>query len=86
MEGALAGQFHRGYARALEETKERWGVRVWRDEGGEIQVAPTSEVGRTWNIEAGETPAVLDALVVDLRLDAPEAKALQRELLGVIQR
>ena len=80
------GMFHRGYARALEETKERWGVRVWRDEGGEIQVAPTSEVGRTWNIEANETPAVLDALVVDLRLDAHEAKVLQRELLGVIQR
>ena len=80
------GMFHRGYARALEETKERWGVRVWRDEGGEMQVAPTSEAGRTRNIETDGTPALLDALVVDLKLDAPEAGELRRELLEVIRR
>ena len=80
------GMFHRGYARALEETKERWGVRVWRDEGGEMQVAPTSEAGRTRDIETDGTPALLDALVVDLKLDAPEAGELRRELLEVIRR
>ncbi len=80
------GMFHRGYAQALEEADERWGVRVWRDEAGAMQVAPSSEKGRTWEAETDDIPAILDALVVDLKLDMQEAKALRRELLGIIRR
>ena len=80
------GMFHRGYVRVLEETSERWGVRIWRDGEGAMQVSPKFEASGTWAAEKGEVPAVLDVLTVDLRLNAQETKALRRELLEVIRR
>lgn len=78
--------FHRGYAHALEESVTPWGMRIWRDEAGELRVAPSPKTDRPWDAAADTTPAVLDELMLNLYLEPQAAKALQRELLEVIGR
>ena len=81
-----ASLFHRSYARALDETGGRWGVQVWRDETGEVRVAPRPQLEPAWNPSAESAPALLDELVLGLRLDNEDAKQLQRDLLHLLQR
>ena len=75
--------FHRSYAKMLNETGKRWGISVWRDETGELRVAPAPQPGQALTTDV---PALLDELIFDLRLTDREARALQAELLGIIGR
>ena len=75
-----SAMFHRGYAQALSETGERWGVSVWRDETGEVRVAPAPQQERE------EDVSVLDELALGLRLSREEVKGLKGELLELLQR
>lgn len=78
--------FHRGYARALEEARPNWGVRVWRDDAGEVRVTPAASPEQAWDATPAALPAVLDELLPDLRLNREDAKALQRDLVDLINR
>lgn len=78
--------FHVGYAFALEQAGPDWGVRVWRDDAGEVRVTPAVSPKEPWEAAAPATPAVLDELVPDLRLGREDAKALQRDLLDLLGR
>ena len=70
--------FHHAYARALEDARPHWGVRVWRDDGGEVRVTPATSPEGPLDATAAMMPAVLDELLPDLRLDREDAKASAR--------
>lgn len=78
--------FHHAYARALEDARPHWGVRVWRDDGGEVRVTPATSPEGPLDATAAMMPAVLAELLPDLRLDREDAKALQRDLMDLIAR
>lgn len=78
--------FHRAYARALEDARPNWGVRVWRDDTGEVRVTPASSPTEPFNPAAPALPAVLDELLPDLRLNHEDAKTLQQDLVDLIGR
>lgn len=76
--------FHSGYANALGEAGANWGVRVWRDDAGEVRVAPATSLEGPLDAATPTMPAVLDELVPFLYLDHNDAKALQRDLLSLL--
>jgi hypothetical protein len=73
--------FHQAYAQALMQLSSSWGIAICR-EGKDIRVvpAPTDTVSLT------HPPALLDELVVDLQMSDTAARALQNELLELIDR
>lgn len=73
--------FHQAYAQALTQLSPAWGIAVCR-EGEDIRVVPAPADTMTLT----HPPALLDELIVDLPMSDTAARALQSELLAVIDR
>jgi hypothetical protein len=83
---SLQPVFLKSFIAALESTGQRWGVRIAREENGQLQIAPASNVITAFNALDQDVPAVLEGWFTDLRLDHSDAKILQHELVALYLR
>ena len=85
-EAAVSRLLRRSVVRARSEAIGAWGTRIYRDERGQVQVQmavqPDADVAP---LDPGG-PAVLSAWRDGLSLDYADAKALQRELVSLLER
>jgi hypothetical protein len=77
---SLQGVFLKGFASALRGQHPDWGVRISREENGQLLIAPAVEPERFYNYLEPDAPSVLEGWFTDLRLSAADAKSFQREL------
>lgn len=85
-EAWVARLLRRSVVRARSEAIGTWGTRIYRDARGRVQVQmavrPDADVAPL----DPDGPAVLSAWREDLMLDYPDAKALQRDLVELLER
>ncbi len=83
---SLQPLFLTSFVAALEATGQRWGVRIAREENGQLLISPASGPEKAYNPLEADAPAVLEGWFTDLRLDHVDAKALQHELVALYLR
>lgn len=83
---SLQPVFLKSFIAALESTSERWGVRIAREENGQLLISPASNAITAFNPLEQDVPAMLEGWFTDLRLDHGDAKDLQHELVALYLR
>jgi hypothetical protein len=83
---SLQPLFLSSFVAALEATGQRWGVRIAREENGQLLISPASSPATAYNPLELDAPAVLEGWFTDLRLDPADAKAMQHELVALYLR
>ena len=85
-EAWVASLLRRSVVRARREAIGVWGTRIYRDVRGRVQVQMAVRPDADAEPPGPEGPAVLSAWRDALELDHPDAKALQRELVELLNR
>lgn len=85
-EAWVASLLRRSVVRARREAIGVWGTRIYRDVRGRVQVQMAVRPDADADPPGPEGPAVLSAWRDALELDHHDAKALQRELLELLNR
>jgi hypothetical protein len=85
-EGWLERLLRRSVVRARREALGVWGTRIYRDGRGRVQVQMAVRPDTDADVLDPGEPAVLSAWRDGLELDYEDAKALQRELVDLLQR
>jgi hypothetical protein len=80
---SLQPVYLRGFATALKAVAPSWGVRISRDPGGRLMIAPAHCAERDWDFFAPDSPVLMEGWFTDLRLNLADAKAFQAELVGL---
>jgi hypothetical protein len=83
---SLQPLFLTSFVAALEATGQRWGVRIAREDNGQLLISPASSATTAYNPLEMDAPAVLEGWFTDLRLDHADAKAMQHELVALYLR
>lgn len=85
-EGWLERLLRRSVVRARREALGVWGTRIYRDGRGRLQVQMAVRPDTDADVLDAGQPAVLSAWRDGLELDYEDAKALQREMVDLLQR
>lgn len=80
------GLLRRNIIRARNDAYITWGIRVFRDPWGEININAALDAEHDLELLAPDSPAAFSAWFDELHLDFADAKALQRELLELARR
>jgi hypothetical protein len=83
---SLQDVYLKGFAAALRAEHDTWGVRISRDPGGLLLIAPATSPDAPYNYFAPDAPSVLEGWFSDLRLSDADAKTFQLELFGLYVR
>lgn len=83
---SLQPLFLTSFVTALEATGQRWGVRIAREQNGQLLISPAWSPETAYNPLEPDAPAVLEGWFTDLRLDPADAKAMQHELVALYLR